>query len=90
MGDIADMMLDGTLCQGCGVYLRGASHGLPRCCADCKRTWLPTIAKPPAVKPKVKCLLCGRKLKPTGLAYHKRDFHGITPTAPTQTPHTKE
>jgi len=23
VGDVADMMLDGTLCAGCGVYLEG-------------------------------------------------------------------
>jgi hypothetical protein len=77
MGEIAEMMLDGTLCQGCGVYLRGKSDGIPRCCHDCKRTWLPTLPKEKPFKPKVKCSLCERKLKPTGLADHKRDFHGI-------------
>ena len=78
MGDIADMMFDGTLCQGCGVYLPGDGQGIPRCCRDCKRTWLPTIQdKAAPAKPKVKCILCGRKLKPNGFADHKRDFHGI-------------
>lgn len=35
MGDIADMMLDGTLCEGCGVYLPGEGEGIPRYCRDC-------------------------------------------------------
>ena len=35
MGDIAEMMLDGDLCHGCGVYLPGESDGLPRYCRDC-------------------------------------------------------
>ena len=34
MGDIADMMLDGTLCEGCGVFL-GDGFGFPGLCADC-------------------------------------------------------
>lgn len=35
MGDIAEMMLDGTLCEGCGVYLPGEGEGIPRYCEDC-------------------------------------------------------
>lgn len=34
MGDIADMMLDGTLCEACGVYLDGAGEGYPRYCSE--------------------------------------------------------
>ena len=37
MGDVADMMLDGTLCAGCGVYLHGEPDGIPRECRECKR-----------------------------------------------------
>ncbi len=33
-GEIADMMLDGTLCEGCGEYLGGAGDGFPRYCSD--------------------------------------------------------
>lgn len=32
MGEIADMMLDGTLCECCGVLLDGKSAGYPRYC----------------------------------------------------------
>lgn len=34
MGDIADMMLDGTLCTECGEYL-GSTLGYPQRCAGC-------------------------------------------------------
>lgn len=34
MGDIADMVLDGTLCQECGEYV-GDDIGYPRSCAGC-------------------------------------------------------
>jgi hypothetical protein len=34
MGDVADMMLDGTLCAGCGVYI-GNDVG-PSYCDTCK------------------------------------------------------
>ena len=38
MGEIADMMLDGTLCQSCGVYIGDESAGdFPQHCADCAR-----------------------------------------------------
>ena len=36
MGEIADMMLDGTLCQGCGGYI-GSDNGFPTWCSDCKK-----------------------------------------------------
>lgn len=36
MGDIADMMVDGTLCQSCGVYIDSPNEcGVPRMCNDC-------------------------------------------------------
>ncbi len=35
MGDVADMMLDGTLCMECGVYI-GEPCDYPRKCEDCK------------------------------------------------------
>lgn len=33
MGEIADMMLDGTMCEMCGVFLDGESSGFPRYCS---------------------------------------------------------
>jgi hypothetical protein len=34
-GDVADMMLDGTLCEGCGAYLDdGPAPGFPRYCSS--------------------------------------------------------
>jgi hypothetical protein len=33
MGEIADMMLDGTLCSECGAYV-GRAYG-PTLCKDC-------------------------------------------------------
>lgn len=36
MGDVADMMLDGTLCCCCGVYV-GEAVGYPVKCEDCER-----------------------------------------------------
>lgn len=34
MGEIADMMINGDMCQECGAIMIGG-HGYPRTCADC-------------------------------------------------------
>lgn len=34
MGEIASMMLDGELCEACGVYLDGYAPGFPRYCSE--------------------------------------------------------
>lgn len=36
MGEISEMMLDGTLCEGCGEYL-GKLEGFPQLCASCAK-----------------------------------------------------
>lgn len=37
MGEIAEMMLDGTLCEGCGtVFDDHETPGYPRRCASCQ------------------------------------------------------
>lgn len=37
MGEITDMMLDGTLCASCGAYIEGSGDGIPRyCSAQCR------------------------------------------------------
>lgn len=34
MGEVAEMMLDGTLCEQCGTFI-GEPVGYPRLCEDC-------------------------------------------------------
>ena len=36
MGEIAEMMLDGTLCEVCGEFIDGDSPGYPRRCSSCR------------------------------------------------------
>lgn len=36
MGEIADMMIDGDMCETCGEILNG--HGFPQRCAACRRS----------------------------------------------------
>lgn len=38
MGEIAEMMLDGTLCAGCGVSLDSEPAGYPVYCSGCEET----------------------------------------------------
>lgn len=46
MGEIAEMMLDGTLCEGCGEYI-GDGSGFPGYCSDaCARGRGMTYAAP--------------------------------------------
>lgn len=75
MGEISDMMINGDICGGCGVTLRGNGEGFPRyCSAECA----PLNAPAPKKTKKVRCPQCARMVKATGLAYHKRVMHGST------------
>lgn len=42
MGEIADMMLEGTLCTGCGKYL-GDGDGYPEYCSSCEKDYLSEV-----------------------------------------------
>lgn len=70
MGEVADMMIDGTLCEGCGVVLAGEAPGYPRYCRHCSNQHGPSVAPG-----KVKCPQCGRHVKSAGLKDHQRDVH---------------
>jgi hypothetical protein len=72
MGEIADAMLDGDLCEGCGVYL-GRGQGFARRCRDCQRT-----DNQPAPDERVPCPTCGKRVKFIGLTDHKRAAHGVS------------
>lgn len=77
MGDIADMMIGGAMCQSCGEYL-GEGDGYPTFCASCAREQGIDLNDPYTEKPvKLACPECGRRVK--GLADHRRDKHGIKP-----------
>lgn len=70
MGEIAEMMIDGTLCAGCSAYLHGDSDGDARWCSHCKRD------EPKAAPAHtVACSQCGRRVKLVGLNDHIRDAH---------------
>lgn len=69
MGEVADMMLDGTLCQVCGEFLNDDPPGYPCTCYGCRAR----PSTPPT--PKVKCPICFKTVKAAGLADHTRVVH---------------
>lgn len=36
MGDVVDSIMEGVLCQECGVYIDDNDQGFPRSCSGCK------------------------------------------------------
>lgn len=58
MGEIADMMLDGTLCQGCGVYI-GADF--PSYCDGCRAEEARERQPQPAPTKQIGCGKCSRR-----------------------------
>lgn len=82
MGEIADMMLDGTLCEACGEYI-GDATGYPGYCSEaCANDRGLTLedgapVTPSQPKRKAKCPECGKRFKEKGLPYHRLDVHGV-------------
>ena len=77
MGEIAEMMLDGTMCQACGEWMYEGSDGpgYPQTCAGCGGTeddlHIPYIAIN-----KVKCLGCNKLFREQAhMEQHKRAVH---------------
>lgn len=64
MGEIADMIIEGVLCEQCGAYV-GDEVGFPRSCPDCERERTP----------KVKCAYCSKMVAPSGMLQHHAAKH---------------
>lgn len=90
MGEIAEMMLDGTLCEGCGMVLFDSPEGMPGYCSEkCARDrgadWWLEARKPPRRKKlrkkRVSCPVHGcQKLfkNERNMKDHLRDKHGLS------------
>lgn len=76
MGEIAEMMLDGTLCQGCGVYI--GNSGYPGYCDECAAQ---ASGRRAARGERVPCPHCGQRVKAVGLRQHVAAKHVNTETA---------
>jgi hypothetical protein len=75
MGEIADLMLSGAMCQGCGVFLHDGEDGpgYPGWCSGCA----PAEERPQVRKNKRKrtipCPGCNKMFNSTdGLAWHRQ------------------
>ena len=81
MGEIADMMLDGTMCSGCGEWLHDGEDGpgYPGYCSSCAREMAQEHggASKSGRGSNVSCPTCGKRVKPRGLRDHQRDVHGV-------------
>jgi hypothetical protein len=76
MGDVADMMLDGTLCEGCGVYLEHSLGEFPQRCGSCQRDDAQIAAgvvQP--VQTHKTCKQCGKRVKWDGINDHIKAKH---------------
>ena len=72
MGDIADRMLEGNMCQYCGEILNG--KGYPTICFACQiENNVNEFGEPR--KEKVKCPKCNRRVSPEGLKQHMEAKH---------------
>ena len=83
MGEIAEMMLDGEMCEGCGVYLGGEALGIPRKCQSCggDAPEHPVYSMDPAQaggdKTMFSCGTCSKMFRSKqAVSDHMRDKHG--------------
>ena len=74
MGEYAEMMLDGTMCAQCGVYI-GRDNGFPEYCGNCQK-------ENHRDENPVRCTFkgCKKRFKtPEAAAQHSKDKHGGKP-----------
>ncbi len=70
MGEVADSILNGEVCQVClSVIGEGNGTGYPVTCSACQ-------LEDRIVSGKTHCPDCGKRVKSKGLKQHRRDVHG--------------
>lgn len=74
MGEIAEMFLEGTLCQVCGEFMGDIGDGFPVTCAGCEKS--ERASGPRETRNRIRCNICDRWVKKKGLEQHTRDKHG--------------
>ena len=87
MREIADMMIDGTMCAGCGMFLHDGEDGdgFPGYCESCAPDYdqpptsnrVTPILTPRKPKKMARCPQCKKKVTEVGLAQHIADKHGV-------------
>ena len=83
MGEIADLMINGDMCQFCGEPLDDG-NGYPQSCGCCDVS--PTTSTDSAAQlnpKKTNCPQCGKRVKKAGLQDHIDKIHGKAETIST-------
>ena len=80
MGEIAEMMLDGTMCAGCGEWLHDGDDGdgFPGYCASCAPDYeeKPVRRRKPENNTIIPCPDCGKRVRgQIGLRQHTEAKH---------------
>jgi PHP family Zn ribbon phosphoesterase len=75
MGEYADMILEGDVCQVCMCPLKNSLGDFPQTCGSCKRA----DAREVKTAQRVACKTCGKRVKLAGVKDHMRDAHGSQP-----------
>lgn len=78
MGEIAEMMLDGDMCECCGEMMSESGDGYPRKCAGCQfnEKAAPVNLAPKQHFSKITCQICNKKVSIVGIGNHLKDSHG--------------
>jgi hypothetical protein len=74
MGDIADMMLEGTLDEETGEYI--GEHNLKKYGTEAPGFPVSLARETRRQKEKTRCPDCGKRVKVVGLAMHRQAVHG--------------
>jgi len=80
MGEIAEMMLDGSMCECCGEWLEGDGEGFPRYCSEACAQGRGVFQddENTLAEDNRQCFECGKILKSVaGCLQHLRDKHDI-------------
>jgi hypothetical protein len=73
MGDIADLIIEGEICQMCCCEMDNA-NGYPQTCSDCKTDDM-KYEMPMSLGKKTPCPHCKKIVKKTGLDQHIQVVH---------------
>lgn len=78
MGDIADQIVNGDICQMC-CCTEGSGEGYPFTCRECLGEMgledEPTLGNPAVAKNKTQCPLCHKRVRQIGLQNHVKEVH---------------
>ena len=84
MGEIAEMMFDGTLCEGCGGYIDDdGGFGVPRYCSDACARGRGALEDDQQTEKWFQCSLCQKRFRyRKSVEQHTQDAHGGTKEPP--------